>query len=188
MQQQGGLEQSDPESHPESDPDWTIRTGRGMPAARSRSNGSWVGFLAILIAAHLWVGACSSRPKPVDACLRLDAATNLNFHNGQSHTLTLLAFPLSSPVGFEHTRVEELLAGATPPGVEGSPIQFAIKPGEQDREFEELFPAGTLFLGVIANYYRAPGDPEGSRKQVVPARCGWRTPRLSLAAKDVYLD
>lgn len=148
----------------------------------------WVGFLLALVAAYLWVGACSSRPKPKEACLRLHAATNLNYHDNQAHTLTLLVFPLSSTVGFSTTPVEELLAGATPPGVEGSPIQIAIKPGEQDKEFEELFPAGTVSLGVIANYYRAPGDPEGSRTQVVPARCGWRTPSLSLAAKDIYLD
>lgn len=147
-----------------------------------------MGFALALAAAYVWVGACSSRPKPREACLRLNAAANLNYHDNQAHALTLLVFPLSSTVGFSNTPVEELLAGATPPGVEGSPIQIAIKPGEEDKRFEELFPAETVFLGVIANYYRSPGDPEGSRTQVVPARCGWRTPRLSLAAKDVYLD
>lgn len=141
-----------------------------------------------LAAAYVWVGACSSRPKPKEACLRLNAAANLNYHDNQAHTLTLLVYPLSSTVGFEQTAVEEMLDGATPPGVEGAPTQVAIKPGEEDRHFEELFPAETIFLGVIANYYRAPGDPEGRRTQVVPARCGWRTPRLTLAAKDVYRD
>ena len=84
--------------------------------------------------------------------------------------------------------MEELLAGATPPGVLSSPRRITVAPGDDGRKFEDRFPDSTRQLGVIADYYRAPGDEPGERRQVVPARCGFRTPKLELAAKDLYLE
>jgi type VI secretion system VasD/TssJ family lipoprotein len=133
-------------------------------------------------------GGCSSVPKPERACLEFRASPNLNLYDGQAHALTVYLFPLASSVGFERTPPEDLLGGATPPGVLGGAVHLTIAPGEEEREFEDLFPASTAQIGVVADYYRAPGDPEGTRMQVVPARCGWRTPELTLTAKDIYLE
>lgn len=159
----------------------------GSPRSETRARSRRVAPVAALVAALL-AAACAGTPKPQEACLDIDAASNLNFHDDQAHVVTLFVFPLSSTGGFQQTPVEELLAGASPPGVEGSPVHVSVSPGEQGRRFEDLFPAGTVYLGVVANYYRAPGDPEGRRSAVVPARCGWRTPDLTLAAKDVYQE
>jgi type VI secretion system VasD/TssJ family lipoprotein len=132
---------------------------------------------------------CSSTPKPVEACLRVNASPNLNLYEGQPHVVTLYLFPLSSTVGFEQTSVDDLLGGATPPGVEGSPVHVAVVPGEVKKKFEDFFPASTTQIGVVADYYRSPVDPEGVRRQIVPARCGWlRKPKLRLSAKDLYRE
>ena len=50
------------------------------------------------------------------------------------------------------------------------------------------YPADAVQLGILADYYRAVGDPEGSRTQVVDARCGLRKPKLVLSPKDIYIN
>ena len=136
----------------------------------------------------LGLAGCSSTPKPVEACLRVDASPHLNLYDGQPHVVTLYLFPLSSSVGFEQTSVDDLLGGATPPGVEGAPVHLSIAPGELKKTFEDSFPPATTQLGLVADYYRSPVDPEGSRVQIVPARCGWRKPKLRLSARDLYRE
>jgi type VI secretion system VasD/TssJ family lipoprotein len=151
---------------------------------------AWRVLLAIA-AGHLALAlpGCSSTPKPVEACLRVNASPNLNLYDGQPHVVTLYLFPLSSTVGFEQTGVGDLLGGATPPGVEGSPVHVLIAPGESKKKFEDFFPSSTTQIGVVADYYRSPVDPEGVRRQIVPARCGWwRKPKLRLSAKDLYRE
>ena len=68
------------------------------------------------------------------------------------------------------------------------PVPITVEPGEQKRTFQELFPLETHHLGVIADYYRAPDDAEGSRQQVVPARCGILKPKLLLSNNDILVD
>jgi type VI secretion system VasD/TssJ family lipoprotein len=130
---------------------------------------------------------CASGSKPQRACLKLDASANLNYHSGQAHVLTVYFYPLASPLGFERANVDDLLGGDTPPGVLAPPASATIRPGEQGRKFEDVFPSETNQIGVIADFYRSPGDPEGARRQVVPARCGWlRKPKLAFSARDLY--
>ncbi|MEZ4217991.1 MAG: type VI secretion system lipoprotein TssJ [Myxococcota bacterium] len=144
--------------------------------------------LAALVAAA-FAGCATGGAEPRSACLRLDADADLNLYNEQSHPVTVFVFPLSSSAVFEETPVDDLLAGVEGTGMLSRPAQLALGPGEQGRRFEKLFPGETQHLGVIADYYRAPGDPEGSRRQVVPARCSFFfTPRLHLTARDLYLD
>jgi predicted component of type VI protein secretion system len=131
--------------------------------------------------------SCASGGKPQKACLKLDASGNLNFFNGQAHVLTVYFYPLASSLGFEQANVDDLLGGDTPPGVLAPPASATIRPGEEGRQFEDVFPNETSHIGVIADYYRSPGDPEGTRRQVVRAKCGWLgKPKLVFSARDLY--
>jgi predicted component of type VI protein secretion system len=94
-------------------------------------------------------------------------------------------FPLASTTSFEQANVNELLGGEKPLGALSDPLPVTLSPGEK-RAFRELLPSQTNQIGVVADYYRAPGDPEGTRTLVVPARCGLRKPKLELTPKDVY--
>lgn len=132
-------------------------------------------------------GCAGGPPKPREVCIEYAASPNLNIHDGQPHVVTVYLFPLASTAGFEQASVGELLGGATPPGVVSSPVHFPVSPGAQG-EFEDLFPASAVQVGVVADYYRAPGDPEGTRRQVVPAKCGFFPPKLVLAPSDLLLD
>ena len=154
---------------------------RGLRARAERAA------LAALLAGMLAMG-CASGPKSVKGCVRFNASENLNLYDGQPHVVTIYLYPLASVLGFQQASVDDLLGGATPPGVLSNPVALTVAPGEEDRVFEDLFPAQTIQLGVLADYYRAPGDPEGARMQVVRARCGWRKPKLVLSAKDLYLE
>lgn len=128
---------------------------------------------------------CASRSKPRKVCVKLEASERLNLYDSISHPITVYVYPLSSSSAFEQTSVGELLEGVTPQGVVAPPVPITLAPGEE-RMFQEMFPAETRQLGVLADYYRAPGDPDGTRTQVLPARCGMRKPALTLSPRDVY--
>jgi len=156
----------------------------GGSGARANRAVRWTLVAGLL--ALLCLPACASRSRPTRACVVFSASSNLNLYDGQPHALTVYLYPLASSQGFEQANVDDLLGGATPPGVLAPPSPITIAPGEEKRTFEDLFPSQTTQIGVVADYYRAPGDPEGTRTQVVPARCGMRKPKLALSAKDVY--
>jgi type VI secretion system VasD/TssJ family lipoprotein len=104
-------------------------------------------------------------------CLELRASPNLNSYSNQAHVVVVDLHPLETPGGFEQLSAGDLIGGAKPAGAAGAPIQMTIAPGEQ-REVRETFPANTKWIGLVADYYRAPGAAEGTRKVVAPARCG----------------
>lgn len=131
------------------------------------------------------VVGCRSASKPRESCAVFYASERLNLYDGVSHPITVYVYPLSSSSAFEQTPVVELLEGSTPAGAVAPAVPITVAPGEK-RSFQETFPAATRQLGILADYYRAPGDPEGTRTQVVPARCGLRKPKLTLSPKDVY--
>ena len=140
------------------------------------------------LVAGLAVTGCASRTRAQKACLKMEASDNLNFHNGQAHVLTVYFYPLASSLGFEQANVDDLLGGETPPGVLAPPASSTIRPGEKGRQFEDVFPSQTKNIGVIADYYRSPGDTEGTRRAVVRARCGMvGKPKLVFSARDLYL-
>jgi type VI secretion system VasD/TssJ family lipoprotein len=145
--------------------------------------------LAVAAAAAL-VGAtgCASVTKPKEVCIKYEASPNLNIYEGQPHAVTIYLFPLAASAGFEQASVDDLLGGASPPGVVSAPVHFPVSPGQVGR-FKDLFPGTTAQIGVVADYYRAPGDAEGTRRQVVAAKCGWfSTPKLVLAPSDLLLN
>ncbi len=163
-----------------------VSTERMHERARKRT---WLGPVSIAAAmlAGLALG-CATPQTEKKACLVLQPTETLNLYDGQPHSLTVFIYPLSSVEGFEQTHPDDLLAGARPAGVIAPPMPFTVEPGELERTFQDLFPAETTHLGVIADYYRAPGDPEGERRRVVPARCGIFKPKIVLSSRDMLTE
>ena len=124
-------------------------------------------------------------PKPRGACIGVVASPNLNLYDGQAHAVTLYLYPLTGTLGFEQASVQDLLEGHSPPGAAGPPVSLTVGPGEQ-LEFEEALPPSAVYVGIVADYYRAPGDPEGRRRAVVPAKCSLlSTQRISLLPQEL---
>lgn len=147
-----------------------------------------IGTLATVACLALLAHGCASASAPKKACLSISVVETLNLYDGQPHPLTLYIYPLSSVEGFEQTGADDLLSGARPAGVLAPPLPITVEPGEQKLGVQELFPFDTHHIGVVADYYRAPGDAEGSRSAVVPARCSILKPKLSLSTNDLLVD
>lgn len=149
--------------------------------------GRWA---AIALACAVAAGplGCARASKPRDVCLELRASPNLSTYAGQAHVVVVDLHPLETPGGFEQLSASDLIGGAKPAGAAGAPIQMTVAPGEQ-REVNETFPANTKWIGVVADYYRAPGAPEGTRKLVAPARCGrLGSTAVVLSPNDLLLE
>ncbi len=144
------------------------------------------GSLAVLLLLALVSASCQmfSGAKQTKACLSLSASPQLNTYNGQPHAVTLHIFPLASSENFDRVPAEDLLGGHRPSEAVAEPIYLTVAPGEH-MTFKEVFPPATRKIGVIADFYRAPGKPGGSRKQVVTADCGWGSPKLLLTSNEL---
>ena len=145
-------------------------TGSRELDRRAASSALGVARLATLLVAAIAAG-CAGAPKPRDVCFEMRASPNLNTYSGQAHVVVVDLHPLETSGGFEQLAAGDLISGAKPAGASGAPIQMTIAPGEQ-REVTETFPPDTKWIGLVADYYRAPGAAEGTRKLVAPARCG----------------
>ena len=67
--------------------------------------------------------------------------------------------------------VQDLLEDArSVPGVIGPAVSISVGPGE-NKEYKETFPPTAAYMGIVADYYRERGDPEGTLTAVVPAAC-----------------
>ena len=163
-----------------------LRGGSGVRGV----NGARIASVAIVSSAvmALLVLGCVSSGSARKACLSFSAVETLNLYDGQPHRLTVYIYPLSSTEGFMQTGADDLLAGARPPGIVAPPVPITVEPGESKRHFQALFPLETRYLGVIADYYRVPADPDGNRREVVPARCGILKPKLLLLNNDILTD
>jgi predicted component of type VI protein secretion system len=63
-----------------------------------------------------------------------------------------------------------------------------VAPGEKV-DFQEALPPSAVYLGIVADYYREPGDVEGKRRAVVPAKCGWfSSQRISLLPQELVAN
>ncbi len=159
-----------------------------MASRRERwgKRGAWRVAAPILVSLDiLAAGGCAGGGTPKKVCATFYASENLNLFDGEPHPITVYVYALESASGFEQASVEDLLGGAKPPGVLAPPVPITISPGEKF-SFSEVFPAKTNELGLVADFFRAPGDPRGTLTQVVPARCGMRKPKLTLSPKDIY--
>jgi type VI secretion system VasD/TssJ family lipoprotein len=146
----------------------------------------WLAPLALAAAA---VFGCAGAPKPVEACLTITPSEKLHTYDGQPHVLPLYVYALGSTLGFERMEVSALLAGdEKPEGVVGGPLELIVYPG-QVIEFHEVLDPKTTQLGIVADYYRAPSDPPGTRKVVVPADCGmFGNPSIRLGPTDILVE
>jgi type VI secretion system VasD/TssJ family lipoprotein len=139
-----------------------------------------VGLLPALLA------GCGGAPGPVSFCMDVQASSDLNFYDGQPHVVALYIYPLRSQADFQNLTVEELLGEASAPGMD-PPRQITVGPG-QTLPFEDVLPPMTTSVGLVADYYRRPGDPEGSRKLVLAAECGrFGRQAVTLSARELTL-
>jgi type VI secretion system VasD/TssJ family lipoprotein len=127
--------------------------------------------------------ACRS-PK---VCFDIRADANLNPYDGQPHVVVLHLFPLETTFGFESAPAGDLLRGQVPSGVVARPLQVTVAPGEE-RSLKHPLPERTTRIGIVADYYRGPEDPEGSRKADVPL-CGiFGGPTVILFPRDLSVE
>jgi type VI secretion system VasD/TssJ family lipoprotein len=128
-------------------------------------------------------------PKPyAEVCFTLNAGANLNFYDGQSHVVVLYVYPLDSALAFDAANVEDLVGGSGLSGALGKPRELTVAPN-QEIAFNEQFPLNTTHIGLVADYYRAPGDPPGTRKASLAAKCPEEGPRpmVALTARDLLV-
>jgi type VI secretion system VasD/TssJ family lipoprotein len=131
--------------------------------------------------------ACGGTPKPAAFCMDIQASPDLNLYDGQPHVVVLYVFPLKSQSDFQRLTADELLGGVTAPGID-PPRQITVAPGQRV-PFEETLPPMTTQVGLVADYYRRPGDPEGTRRAVVAADCAMfgRT-SVTLSAREMAVQ
>jgi type VI secretion system VasD/TssJ family lipoprotein len=169
------------------------RLGHGLSRrVPVRPRGAWQegARVAALVALAPFVAAlaCARPAQPHDVCFEVRASQNLNTYGGQPHVVVVDLHPLETSGGFDQLSAGDLINGAKPSGQTGTPIQMTIAPGEQ-REVRETFPANTKWIGVVADYYRAPGAADGTRKLVAPASCGRRgSTVVVLSPSDLLLE
>jgi predicted component of type VI protein secretion system len=137
--------------------------------------------LGLLVLAAAAAVACAGAPKPVEACLTITPS--------DKHVLPLSIYALSSTLAFERMDISALLSGdQKPEGVVGGPLELLIYPG-QIVEFHEVLDPQTTQLGIVADYYRRPNDPPGTRRVVVPAECGmFGNPQVRLSPTDILVE
>jgi predicted component of type VI protein secretion system len=133
--------------------------------------------------------ACSGAPKPVEACARITSGANLHTYDGQPHVVHVYFYALNSSMEFRQRDAQSLLAGADPPaGVVGGPLEMIVGPNSV-KEFREALHPETAELGIIADYYRGPDDPPGTRKAVVKATCSlFGKPKIRLTPTDLLVE
>jgi type VI secretion system VasD/TssJ family lipoprotein len=148
-----------------------------------------LGRLAPLALAAAAAFACAGAPKPVEACLTITPSDKLHTYDGQPHVLPVYVYALGSTLGFERMEVSTLLAGdQKPEGVLGEKLELIVFPGKVV-EFHEVLDPKTTQLGIVADYYRTPGDPPGTRKVIVPAACGmFSNPTIRLSPTDILVE
>ena len=139
--------------------------------------------VAALLAALALFG-CST-PTGRRVCLDFVASEDMNLFDGEPHAVVVRLYPLQERASFERLSADELIEGAKPEGMLGNPYETTIVPGEK-RELRERFPLETLFIGIVADYYRASGDASGVRSMTTRGGCGWfSTRRIALGPRDL---
>ncbi len=156
---------------------------------------SWRLLGGIGFALPLLLGGCASSGVR-EACLKVRADDDLAFYDGQPHVTVLHIWPLSDPLGFEQTTEEGLLSLLSDDkrarGQAGERRELPVKPGSRFTR-RLSFPGETTTLGLLADFYQAPGVEAGRRKDMVEADCGWLfgwfgVPKLHLTRHDLLVE
>jgi predicted component of type VI protein secretion system len=153
------------------------------------AKGSTQGPLGYQVEAQLRAGALGDVGTDIDPtaprlCLRISASPRANFHGGQPHVVRLVIYPLESALGFEQASDDSLLAGTKPKGALGEPIDVRVVPGET-RSVADPLPAAARSLGIVADYFRAPGAAAGRRKITASASCARGEIPLTLDESEI---
>lgn len=140
----------------------------------------------LVLAAFLGL-ACSS-PTGRKVCLDLVGSPDLNTFDGEPHAVVVKLYPLQDEQSFGKLTADELLDGAKPESMLGNAYEQTIVPGEM-RQVRERFPMQTMFIGLVADYYREPGDPSGVRTMTFRGGCGvFSVKRIVLGPRDLPRD
>lgn len=141
-----------------------------------------------LLALTSLLGLACSSPPGRKVCLDLVGSPDLNTFDGEPHAVVVRLYPLQEKQSFGKLTPDELLDGAKPEGMLGNPYETTIVPGEL-RAVRERFPVETLTIGILADYYRAPGDRSGVRTMTVRASCGtFSAKKIALGPRDLPKD
>lgn len=155
------------------------------------AKGSTQGTLGYQVEAQLRAGALGDVGTDIDPtsprlCLRITASPRANFHSGQPHVVRVVIYPLESALAFEQASDESLLAGTKPKGAAGESIDVRVVPGET-RSLTDPLPANARSLGIIADYFRAPGAAAGQRRATLTASCARGEIPLQLEESEIRL-
>lgn len=144
-----------------------------------------IGFATLAIAClSLFLTACAGGAKPAEVCLTLVASSNLNRFDEQPHVVVVSFYPLQNVSAFKTTDPSDLLRGDAPPGMTGDPWEVTMYPG-QIRTLEEKLPANTVFVGLVADFYKGPS------RVVVETGCssfGMGGTRIVLSSNDLQVE
>jgi hypothetical protein len=181
------LAQSQNQGRPSFGARWVVEPGSYY--AWLHADGSTRGKLSFQIAAAMRSGEVSDLGTDIDPtsprlCLRVQAGPRANFYENRPHVVRLVIFPLTSALGFEQASESMLLGGGSPQGAAGPPVQARVVPGET-RVIADALPAGTRTLGVVADFYRAPGRAGAPRKLTLPASCAHGETALYLDEREI---
>ena len=133
------------------------------------------------------MAGCATLTADVETCLELSMVPQLSRSEGEPRVTPVTLYALGAQEGFLEAEGADLLAGTLPDSVLGEPVLLSIAPGEA-RRVDERFPAGTRWVGVVADFSRPSGDPSKLRRIIVEARCPrWRRTSLLLTGSDLRL-
>ena len=181
------LAQSQNEGRPRFGARWAVEPGSYY--AWLHADGSTRGKLSFQIAAAMSSASVGDLGTDVDPtaprlCLRVQSGPRANFYENRPHVVRLVIFPLTSTLGFEQASESMLLGGGKPQGAAGDSIQARIVPGET-RGLADALPPNTRTLGVVADYYRAPGSAGAPRKLTLTASCAHGETLLYLDEREI---
>jgi type VI secretion system VasD/TssJ family lipoprotein len=123
-------------------------------------------------------GGSSDAPR---MCLDIEASANLNQFEGQPHVVVLYFYPLQSQTAFLAASPRSLVSGDKPGGITGDRWEATVLPGQRV-ELEEQLPRDTVYVGVVADFYRTPS------RAVLSPSCGiFGGEKVVLSATDLQV-
>jgi type VI secretion system VasD/TssJ family lipoprotein len=147
-------------------------------AKRSRTAklGAWVA--VGLLGCGIFGGG---QPDPPEFCVELEASSNLNQFSGEPHLVVVHFFPLSNRKAFMSADLSALVTGEHGLQTTGDVWEEEMLPG-QVKEMRETLPRDTLFIGLVADFFRQPS------RVTIEAECPTLgKPHVVLSASDLQV-